>query len=154
MSETCCVVVWWCRSRMLTEWIVTSDSSLPSPTSTTASTTTTLSLSAVRATYDGVTGVPTARQRGTTWETNTGLQSATMTASCHRRSGRITGRPHIVFYSLLSPVSTTRVYGWPVSITRKHGPCWRARVSTSRVDPSTRPVLTGNGNRSPVNSGL
>jgi len=48
------------------------------------------------------------------------------------------------------------------------GSCWRARVSTSRVDgpstrpvnsasgnsrPSTRPVLTGNGNRSPVNSG-
>jgi len=35
---------------------------------------------------------------------------------------------------LLSPVSTTRVDGWPVSITRQHGPCWRARVSTSRVD--------------------
>jgi len=33
-----------------------------------------------------------------------------------------------------SPVSTTRVDGWPVSITRQHGPCWRARVSTSRVD--------------------
>ena len=40
----------------------------------------------------------------------------------------------------LSPVSTTRVDGWPVSITRQHGPCWRARISTSRVD-------SGSGNR-------
>ena len=52
------------------------------------------------------------------------------------------------------PELTARVDGWPVSITRQRGPCWRARVSNSRVDgPSTRPVLTGNGNRSPVNSG-
>jgi len=44
----------------------------------------------------------------------------------------------------LSPVSTTRVDGWPVSITRQLGPCWRARVSTSQVDgPSTRLVETG-----------
>jgi len=34
---------------------------------------------------------------------------------------------------------TARVDGWPVSITRQHGPCWRARISTSGVDgPSTR----------------
>jgi len=32
------------------------------------------------------------------------------------------------------PEFTARVDGWPVSITRQHGPCWRARVSTSRVD--------------------
>ena len=32
------------------------------------------------------------------------------------------------------PELTARVDGWPVSITREHGPCWRARVSTSRVD--------------------
>jgi len=45
--------------------------------------------------------------------------------------------------SLLNPVSSTRVDGWPVSITRQHGPCWRARVSTSRVDgSSTRLVET------------
>ena len=43
------------------------------------------------------------------------------------------------------PELTARVDGWPVSITGQNGPCWRARVSTSRVD--------GNGNRSPVNSG-
>ena len=37
------------------------------------------------------------------------------------------------------PELTARVGGWPVSITRQYGPCWRARVSTSRVDgPSTR----------------
>ena len=41
------------------------------------------------------------------------------------------------------PELTARVDGWPVSITRQHGPCWRARVSTSRVDgPSTRLVET------------
>ena len=46
-------------------------------------------------------------------------------------------------YPSWRPELTARVDGWPVSITRKHGPCWRARVSTSRVDgPSTRPVLT------------
>ena len=27
-----------------------------------------------------------------------------------------------------------RGHGWPVSITRQHVPCWRARVSTIRVD--------------------
>ena len=42
------------------------------------------------------------------------------------------------------PELTTRVDGWPVSIPRQHGPCWRARVSTNRVDgPSTRLVETG-----------
>jgi len=46
---------------------------------------------------------------------------------------------------------TARVDGWPVSITRQHGPCWWATVSTSK--PSWWAVLTGNGNRSPVNSG-
>jgi len=42
-------------------------------------------------------------------------------------------------------VLTAWVDRWPVSITRQHGPCWRARVSTSRVDqhgPSTRLVET------------
>ena len=38
---------------------------------------------------------------------------------------------------------TARVDGWPVSITRQHGPCWRARVSTSRVGPSTPTVNSG-----------
>ena len=37
-------------------------------------------------------------------------------------------------YSSWRPELTARVDGWPVSITRQHGPCWRARVSTSRVD--------------------
>jgi len=47
------------------------------------------------------------------------------------------------------PELTAWVDGWPVSITRQRGPCWRAHVSTSRVDgPSTRLVET----RSPVNS--
>ena len=33
-------------------------------------------------------------------------------------------------------------------ITRQHGPCWLARVSTSRVDgPRWRPVNSGSGNR-------
>ena len=74
-------------------------------------------------------------------------------------------------YPSWRPELKARVDGWPVSITRQH---WRGRVSTSRVcqwqstmtirrsvnsangnaRPSTRPVLTGNGNRSPVNSGL
>jgi len=45
---------------------------------------------------------------------------------------------------------TARVDGWPVSITRQHGPCWRAHDSTSRVDlasgnahPSTPAVNSG-----------
>ena len=39
---------------------------------------------------------------------------------------------------------TARADGWPVSITPQHGPCWRVRISTSRVDgPSTRVVETG-----------
>jgi len=32
------------------------------------------------------------------------------------------------------PELTAPVDGWPVSITRQHGPCWRAPVSTSRVN--------------------
>jgi len=32
------------------------------------------------------------------------------------------------------PELMARVDGRPVSITRQHGPCWLARVSTSRVD--------------------
>jgi len=51
-------------------------------------------------------------------------------------------------YPSWRPELTARVDGWPVSITRQHGPCWRARVSTSRVDgPSTRPVNSNSGNR-------
>jgi len=47
-------------------------------------------------------------------------------------------------YPSWRPELTARVDGWPVSITRQHGPCWRARVSTSRVDgPSTRVEETG-----------
>ena len=49
-------------------------------------------------------------------------------------------------YPSWRPELMVRVDGWPVSITRQHGPCWRARVSTSRVDgPSTRPVNSGSG---------
>jgi len=49
----------------------------------------------------------------------------------------------MAFYNLLMcrtkarfplPELTVRVDGWPVSITRQHGPSWRARVSTIRVD--------------------
>ena len=51
-----------------------------------------------------------------------------------------------------------QVDGWPVSITRQHGPCWRARVSTSRVDgPCWRVMETGHPSTWPltlaVNSG-
>jgi len=53
------------------------------------------------------------------------------------------------------PELSARVDGWPVSITRQHEPCWRVRVSTSRVDgpstrqigPLTRAVSSGSGNR-------
>jgi len=65
---------------------------------------------------------------------------------------------------LWSPVSSTRVDGpsWRVTgfhyrvLTgvRFHYPSWRPVNSASgNVRPSTQPVLTGNGNRSPVNSG-
>ena len=61
----------------------------------------------------------------------------------------------------LSPVSTTWVDGWPVSITRQHGPstrlvetrarqhgpCWRV-METGRS--STRAVNSGSGNRALV----
>jgi len=44
---------------------------------------------------------------------------------------------------------TARVDGWPLSITRQHGPCWWARVSTNRVDgPSTRLVENVNNSQS------
>ena len=47
-------------------------------------------------------------------------------------------------YPSCQPELTARVDGWPVSITRQRGPCWWARVSTSRVDgPWTRVVETG-----------
>ena len=47
-------------------------------------------------------------------------------------------------YPSWGPELTARVDGWPVSITRQHGPCWRARVSTSRVDgPCWRAVNSG-----------
>ena len=69
----------------------------------------------------------------------------------------------ITWYSpnALKPISTTRVDGWPVSIwracvstSRIDGPCWRPVNSASgNARPSTRPVLTGNENRSPVNLG-
>jgi len=46
------------------------------------------------------------------------------------------------------PELTARVDGWPVSITRQHGPCWRAGVSTSLVDgPCWWPVNSASGNR-------
>jgi len=41
------------------------------------------------------------------------------------------------------PELTARVDGWPVPITRQHGPCWRARVSTSRVDGPYSVLWTG-----------
>ena len=50
----------------------------------------------------------------------------------------------------LSPVSTSRVNGPSWRMTGFHYPSTRL-VETRRL--STRPVLTGNGNRSPVNSG-
>jgi len=56
------------------------------------------------------------------------------------------------------PELTAWVDGWPVSITRQHGPCWQARISTSRVDgpcwrvmetshPSTQAVKSGSENQ-------
>jgi len=60
------------------------------------------------------------------------------------------------------PELTARVDGWPVSITRQHGPCWRAVNSASgnarrqhgpcwlvmeTGHPSTRAVKSGSGNR-------
>ena len=57
-------------------------------------------------------------------------------------------------YPSSRPELTARVDGWPVSITRQHGPCWRARYSTPINSASGNArLLTGNGNRSPVNSG-
>ena len=46
-------------------------------------------------------------------------------------------------YPSWRPDLTAQVDGWSVSITRQHGPSWRARVPTSRVDgQSTRLVET------------
>ena len=46
-------------------------------------------------------------------------------------------------YPSWRPELTALVDGWPVSITSKQGPCWQARVSTSRVNgPSTWLVET------------
>ena len=57
-------------------------------------------------------------------------------------------------YPSWRPALTARVDGWPVSITHQHGPCWRACVSTSRVDrPSTRLVETGHPSTRAINSG-
>jgi len=72
-------------------------------------------------------------------------------------------------YPSWRPELKAQVDGWPVSISRLHGPCWRAAVAKIRTcrtvcinprpvnlasgnaRPSTWPMLTGNGNRSPVN---
>jgi len=62
-------------------------------------------------------------------------------------------------YTSWRPELTARVDKWQVFITRQHGPCWRARVSTSRVNtarvmetghPSTRAVNSSSGNRALV----
>jgi len=47
------------------------------------------------------------------------------------------------------PELTARVDGWPVSITRQHGLCWRV-METGH--PSTRAVNSGSGNRALVAS--
>ena len=44
------------------------------------------------------------------------------------------------------PELTARVDGWPVSITRQHGPCWlvmETKLVTRQLGPSTRVVETG-----------
>jgi len=51
---------------------------------------------------------------------------------------------YVVKWYSLSLVSTTRVDGWPVSITRQHGLCWWV-METGH--PSTRAVNSGSGNR-------
>jgi len=52
-------------------------------------------------------------------------------------------------YPSWRPELTARVDGWPVSITRTP-----VNSASGNARPSTRPVLTGNGNRSPVNRQL
>jgi len=70
-----------------------------------------------------------------------------------KQASYLTGRRWMGFkpgfhYPSWRPELTARVDGWPVFITREHGPCWRARVSTSRVDgPLTRAVNSGSGNQ-------
>jgi len=57
-------------------------------------------------------------------------------------------------YPSWRPELTARVDGWLVSITCQHGPCWRARVSTSRVDgPCWRVMETSHRSTRAVNSG-
>ena len=79
-------------------------------------------------------------------------------------SSRLPTRPSLkpgFHYPSWRPELTARVDGWPVSITRQHGPCWRARVSTILVNrpckfrkpvtrqlwPLTRAVNSGSANR-------
>ena len=45
------------------------------------------------------------------------------------------------------PELTAQVDGWPVSITRQHGPCWRVMEAGH---PSTLTVNSGSGNRALV----
>ena len=56
-------------------------------------------------------------------------------------------------YPSWRPELTARVDRWPVSITRQHGPCWRACVFTSRVDGPSRVKDTGHPSTRVVNSG-
>ena len=66
---------------------------------------------------------------------------------------RYISKTYVTFTSL-SPVSTTRVDGPSWRVTGFHYPSTRPVNSASgNARLSTRPVLTGNGNRSPVNSG-
>jgi len=47
-------------------------------------------------------------------------------------------------YPSWRPELTARVDGWPISITRQHGPCWRVMETVTRqLGPSTRVVETG-----------
>jgi len=80
---------------------------------------------------------------------------------CQKMRGQV-GRHLLTFTAAvqLCPVSTSRVeltarvdgdrFPLPVNTGRQHGPSTQL-VETRR--PSTRHVLTGNGDRSPVNSG-
>ena len=63
------------------------------------------------------------------------------------RKGQPASKARFPLYPSWRPELTARIDGWPVSITRQHGPCWWSRVSTSRVDgqlgPLTRAVNSG-----------
>ena len=54
-----------------------------------------------------------------------------------------TQEPHASKAQFPLPELTARVDGWPVSITRQHGPCWRV-METGH--PSTRAVNSGSEN--------